>query len=126
MATTDEDMCAQLYRDLCDASMRKDADGMAAVLADDYALVHMTGMRQPKRAYIDAVLDGTLNYYSTEHDSIDATISSDGVHATICGRSCVNAAVFGGGRHTWRLQQDLKAEKRDGEWLLVESRASTY
>ena len=109
-----------------DASMRKDAGGIAAVLADDYALVHMTGMRQSKRAYIGAVLDGTLNYYSTEHDSIDVRVATDGAHAIIRGRSRVNAAVFGGGRNTWRLQQDLEAEKRDGAWLLVESRASTY
>jgi hypothetical protein len=38
----------------------------------------------------------------------------------------MSAAVFGGARHTWRLQQDLRAERRDGTWLLVESRASTY
>jgi hypothetical protein len=38
----------------------------------------------------------------------------------------MSAAVFGGARHTWRLQQDLRMEKRDGTWLLVESRASTY
>ena len=126
MAMTDEETCAQLYRDLCDASMRKDADGMAAVLADDYALIHMTGMRQSKGAYIAAVCDGTLNYYSTEHESIDVHVAPDRQSATIRGRSRVNAAVFGGGRHTWRLQQDLKAEKRDGRWLLVESRASTY
>ena len=124
--TADEEACAALYRDLCDASVRKDAAGMAAVLANDYALVHMTGMRQGAREYIDAVLDGTLNYYSCEHDSVDVGIAPDGEHATICGRSRVNAAVFGGGRHTWRLQQDLKAEKRDGTWFLVESRASTY
>ena len=106
---TDEQVCAQLYRDLCDASMRKDADGIAAVLADDYALVHMTGMRQGKRAYINAVCDGTLNYYSAEHDAIEVRVSPDGRSASIRGRSRVNAAVFGGGRHTWRLQQDLKA-----------------
>lgn len=123
---TDEERVAQLYRDLCDASMRKDAQGMAAVLADDYVLVHMTGMRQGKQAYIDAVCDGTLNYYSTEHDSVDVRIAPDGEHASIRGRSRVHAAVFGGGRHTWHLQQDLKAELRDGNWLLVESRASTY
>ena len=123
---TDEQVCAQLYRDLCDASMRKDADGIAAVLADDYALVHMTGMRQGKRAYINAVCDGTLNYYSAEHDAIEVRVSPDGRSASIRGRSRVNAAVFGGGRHTWRLQQDLKAVKRDGSWFLVESRASTY
>lgn len=123
---TDEEACAQLYRDLCDASMRKDAAGMAAVLADDYVLVHMTGMRQGKQAYIQAVRDGTLNYYSTEHDSIDVDVADDGNAATIRGRSRVNAAVFGGGRNTWCLQQRLKAEKRNGAWLLVESRASTY
>ena len=123
---TAEQVCAQLYRDLCDASMRKDADGIAAVLADDYALVHMTGMRQGKRAYINAVCDGTLNYYSAEHDAIEVRVSPDGRSASIRGRSRVNAAVFGGGRHTWRLQQDLKAVKRDGSWFLVESRASTY
>ena len=123
---TDEKACAQLYRDLCDASMHKDADGIAALLADDYVLVHMTGMRQTKRAYIASVLDGTLNYFSIEHDSIDVHVAPDGLSAGICGRSRVNAAVFGGGRHTWHLQQDLKAEKRDGVWKLVESRASTY
>lgn len=122
----DEVICAQLYRDLCDASVRKDADGIAAALADDYVLEHMTGMRQGKRAYIEAVLGGTLNYYSAEHDSIDVKIAADGAHAAIRGRSRMNAAVFGGGRRTWRLQQDLKAEKRNGVWLLTESRASAY
>ena len=124
--TPDEEACAELYRDLCAASIAKDADGMAAVLADDYSLLHMTGMRQSKHAYIAAVLDGALNYYRAEHDSIDVEVEPDGEHASILGRSRVEAAVFGGGRHTWRLQQDLRAEERGGKWLLVESRASTY
>ena len=122
----DREACAKLYRDLCDASMRKDAEALRAVLAPGYVLVHMTGMRQSREDYIAAVTDGTLNYYSTEHDSIDVHVSTDGIHATIRARSRVNAAVFGGGRHTWRLQQDLTARKRNGVWLLTESRASTY
>lgn len=124
--TQDERACAQLYRDLCEFSMKKDADGIRSLLAPDYVLMHMTGMRQPAEEYIAAVLDGTLNYYSTDHDSIDVDIAADGRSAHIRGRSRVNAAVFGGGRHTWRLQQDLTAVKRDGRWLLTESRASTY
>lgn len=123
---TDEEMLRAMYRDLSDASMRKDAVAIRALLAPDYVLVHMTGMRQSREEYISAVTDGTLNYYSTEHESIDVRISPDGVHATIHGRSRVNAAVFGGGRYTWRLQQDLKAEKCSGTWLFTESRASTY
>ena len=126
MARTDEETLRAMYRALSDASMRKDAAAIRALTAPDYVLVHMTGMRQSGEDYIAAVTDGTLNYYSTEHDSIDVHVSADGIHATIRGRSRVNATVFGGGRHTWRLQQDLKAEKRNGTWLLTESRASMY
>ena len=126
MTANDEDALRALYCDLGDASMRKDAAAIRTLLAPDYALVHMTGMHQSREDYIAAVTDCTLNYFSTEHDSIDVRISADGMHATICGRSHVEAAVFGCGRHVWRLQQELKAKKRDGRWLLTESRASTY
>ncbi|AWE42101.1 MULTISPECIES: nuclear transport factor 2 family protein [unclassified Actinobaculum] len=122
----DEAECAQLYRDLWETSIRKDAKAISELLAEDYSLVHMTGMRQLKAAYVAAVLDGTLNYYSAEHESIDVTIAPDGRSAFIRGRSRVNAAVFGGGRNTWRLQQDLTARKEGERWLLTESRASTY
>ncbi len=123
---SDEYACAHLYDELCRYSMEKDGEGIRSICAEDYVLVHMTGMRQSRDGYIEAVADGTLNYYSTEHDSIDVALSPDGASAEIVGRSRVNAAVFGGGRHTWRLQQDLRAEKRNGAWVLVESRASTY
>lgn len=126
MEATDEDALRALYRDLADASVRKDAAAIRSLLAPDYVLVHMTDMRQSREDYIAAVTDGTLNYFSTEHERIDVRILADGAHAAISGRSRVNAAVFGGGRHTWRLQQDLRAEKRDDRWLLTESRASTY
>jgi hypothetical protein len=53
--------------------------------------------------FIAAVQDGTLNYYTADHDEINVKI--DGNHATLVGKSRVNAAVYGGGRHTWRLQQ---------------------
>jgi len=41
-------------------------------------------------------------------------------------KSLVNAAVYGGGRHTWRLQMKSKLAKNDGRWQFVESKASTY
>ena len=106
--------------------MDKDAEGIASVLSGSYYLRHMSGMKQSGQEYIDDVLDGTLNYYSTEHDAINVRVSSDGLTAKIRGRSRINAAVFGGARHTWRLQQDLTAEKIDGTWLLTSSKASTY
>ena len=122
----DEQALKQLYIDLCQYSIDKDARGIASVLSDDYHLQHMSGMKQPKQEYIDSVLDGTLNYYTTDHDSIQISFDPTGDTAKIRGRSRINAAVFGGGRHTWRLQQDLTAKKIDGEWLLTSSKASTY
>ena len=59
-----------------------------------------------------------------EHEQMD--IKVDGNHATLTGRSRVNAAVFGGGRHTWRLQLYFQLSKRDGHWLFTNAKASTY
>ncbi len=116
----------RLYRDLCQRSIDKDADGILELLAPEYALVHMTGVRQSGEEYVRAVLDGTLNYYRIEHDSIEVDVASDGKTATICARSRTLAAVYGGGQHTWQLQQDLRARKVGERWLLTESQASTY
>ena len=85
----------------------------------------MTGMRQPKTEFISAVLDGTLNYYTAKHDEI-RLLTTDRDYASMVGRTQVEAAVFGGSRHTWRLQQDIKLIKRNGKWLIAEARASTY
>ena len=46
--------------------------------------------------------------------------------ARTVGKSRVNAAVYGGGRHTWRLQMDSQLRKKNGLWKITYSRASTY
>lgn len=106
------------------AMIAKDAEGLNAVLDDSFVLVHMTSMRQNKKAFIQAVMNGTLNYYSCEDDSVEAVIN--GCTATVIGKSRVSAAVFGGERHTWWLEQDLQLVKRDDRWLITLSEASTY
>ena len=53
-------------------------------------------------------------------------VSVSGDTATITGQSYVAAAVFGGGRSSWRLQQRITLKKKDGAWLMTESVASTY
>lgn len=90
------------------------------MLDDSFVLMHMTGMRQSKADFICAIEDGTLNYYSADHQRIEANIR--GSQASLIGQSKANAAVFGGGKHTWRLQLELKA----GIWKVTAARASTY
>ena len=120
----DKSQIEALYREMYEAMVAKDTATLNRVHADDFVLVHMTGMHQSKQEYINAIADGTLNYYKAEHEQMDVTV--DGDHATLTGRSRVTAAVFGGGRSIWRLQLHFKLVKRDGQWLFVESRASTY
>lgn len=42
------------------------------------------------------------------------------------GQSYVAAAVFGGGRSNWRLQQKCSLKKVGCEWKITESTASAY
>ena len=120
----DRKQIEQLYQEMYRAMVEKDTATLDRVHADEFVLVHMTGMRQTKREYINAIADGTLNYYSSTHEQMDITI--DGNRATLIGRSRVTAAVFGGGRNTWRLQLRFQLVKRNGRWVFTEARASTY
>lgn len=120
----DRQQIDQLYQEMYKAMVEKDSATLDRVHADEFVLVHMTGMRQSKREYIRAIMDGTLNYYSATHEQTDITI--DGDRATLTGRSRVTAAVFGGGRSTWRLQLRLGLVRCDGRWQFIEARASTY
>ena len=85
------------------------------------------GMITKDEAILRDVLDdsGTLNYYSAEHENMPVEISSDGT-AVLTGQSYVAAAVFGGGRSNWRLQQKCSFKKVDGTWKITRSVASTY
>ena len=114
----------EAYKKMYTAMIAKDADRLNEVLDEGFVLVHMTGMRQQKQAFIKAVLNGTLNYYSAVHEHMSVEINND--TAVIIGRSYVSAAVFGGGRSSWRLQQKCRLKKAGGEWKITESIASTY
>ena len=121
---SDLDLCQAAYREMYRAMIAKDIPALSAVLDESFVLVHMTGMRQPKAAFLKSVSNGTLNYDSALHDSIDVTVNGD--TATLTGKSRVHAAVFGGGWHTWRLEQDLELAKKNDRWLITQSEASTY
>lgn len=120
----DKKQIEQLYKQMYQAMIAKDIATLNTILAEGSVLVHMTGTRQPKKQYLHEIENGTLNYYSVEDDEISITVN--GVTAEMTGRSRVNAAVYGGGRHTWRLQMKSKLAKTNGRWQFVESKASTY
>ena len=120
----DEQIIRDAYIRMYEGMIKKDESILREVLDDSFVLVHMTGMRQPKQAFIKAVLNGTLNYFSAEHENMP--VESSGDTAVLTGQSYVAAAVFGGGRHNWHLQQKCSLKKTDGVWKITRSVASTY
>ena len=122
--TQNEIEIQETYIRMCDGMIAKDESVLRDVLDDSFVLIHMTGMRQSKEAFIKAVLDGTLNYFSARHDSM--TVETSGNTAVLTGQSYVSAAVFGGGRHNWRLQQRCNLRRTNDGWKITESTAGTY
>lgn len=124
MSSEDKDKIEQVYHEMYRAMVNKDRAELERLHADDFVLRHMTGMHQSKEEYINCIMDGTLNYYSEQTEGLD--IKVDGDVAVMTGRSKVTAAVFGGGRHTWRLQLRFTLARTAEGWMLTGSEASTY
>ena len=120
----DEQLIRDVYIKMYEGMIAKDEAILREALDNSFVLVHMTGMRQSREEFINAVLDGTLNYYSAEHENMPVTTNGD--TAVLTGQSYVAAAVFGGGRSNWRLQQKCSLKKIDGLWKITSSVASTY
>ena len=120
----DEEQIRGLYREYWRCMIAKDADGLRGMMTEDYTLQHMTGVKQSAETFLKGLLDGTFHYYAAEHDSIEVTVAGD--YATLIGKSRVLAAVYGGGKHSWRLRGDFSLRKEEGRWKLSSSRASTY
>ena len=121
---TEAEKIKDMYRQYWDGMIRKDTDLLHSLMSEDYVLEHMTGVRQSKETFLRGLTGGTFNYYSADHDSIEVHI--DGEEAVMTGKSRVLAAVYGGGKHSWRLQGDFKLRKENGNWKLTGSKASTY
>ena len=121
---TDREIIENRYRELYRGMVEKNCGLLDEVLDASFVLVHMTGMQQSKEAFIRAVEDGTLNYFSASHQRMDVSIHDD--RAELLGQSVVNAAVFGGGHHTWRLQLRMSLVLAGENWKITEARASTY
>ena len=120
----DKDLIIEAYKKMYEGMIAKSETILNDVLDDSFVLVHMTGMRQPKEEFIKSVLNGTLNYFSAEHENMPVEISGDA--AILIGQSYVAAAVFGGGCSNWHLQQKCSMKKINDTWKITRSVASTY
>lgn len=119
-----EEKIIECYENMYQGMILKDKVILDTCLDDSFVLTHMTGMRQSKKEFIHCILDGNLNYYTVCHEHYDIQMNKD--IAILIGQSVVEAAVFGGGKGSWHLQQKIILKKANHHWVMIDSHASTY
>lgn len=112
-----------VVRQLAELMIARDTVAMNKILDKNYTLTHMTGYVQPKAEWFDEVARESMKYYSAKE--VNHTIKVNDNTAEVMTQDLVDARIWGS-RHTWRLQQKMKLEKRNGKWIILSSVASTF
>lgn len=118
-ASEDKEMdIKQFYNKMYNFMIDKDVLSLGKMLDDNFVLIHMTGLKQNKKDFLNSINNGTLNYFSNETENI--IIENK---LKFIGQSKVSAAVFGGGKHTWNLELTIELTENN---LIKKITASTY
>ena len=121
--SSDEEEVLAVTRQLAQLMIDRDTAAMNKILNEDYTLTHMTGYVQPKAEWFNEVTKESMKYYSAKEVSHSVTV--DGNKGTARMQNLVDARIWGS-RNTWRLQQIMTLEKRNGKWIILKSVASTF
>ena len=112
-----------VVQQLAKLMITRDTTELNKILDKDFTLTHMTGYVQPKEEWLHEIAKESMKYYSTRE--VNHTIKVNGNFAEVMIQSMVDAKIWGS-RNTWRLQQKMKLEKRNGSWVILSSVASTF
>lgn len=121
--TNDEAAVHATVRHQAQLMIARDTIAMDKILDHQYTLTHMTGYVQPKAEWFDEVAKESMKYYSAKE--VNHVVKINGNNADVTVQDLVDARICGT-RNTWRLQQKMKLEKRNGKWIILTSVASTY
>ncbi|MFD0897829.1 nuclear transport factor 2 family protein [Loigolactobacillus binensis] len=121
---TEKQALLTMYRKHNEYMVAGDIDQLGALLADDFHLVHMTGMVQSKQKWLSEIKSGQMHYFSSTEEQVTVT-ELTATHAILVGQSQVDARIHGS-RNTWPLQLTLQLSMLDGHWLIRHIDASMY
>ncbi len=123
MIVKDEVALREAYRQMIKAMLDRRVAELDALLAGEFALTHITGYRQPKREWIEAVRSGQMRYHAAEEKSVVVQVTGD--TAVLVGRSIVTATIYGA-HGNWNLQLTTSYRRQDDRWIAVDTIAATF
>lgn len=109
---SDEAAVIATVRQLAMLMIEKDTVAMSNILDEHYSLTHITGFVQPRKEWFSEVLRESMKYYSVKE--VESIVKVNGYKANVIVQDLVDARIWGS-RNTWRLQQKMQLEKRNGK-----------
>jgi ketosteroid isomerase-like protein len=122
-ADEDKTRIIEAHREAYRAMLAANINQLAPLLDDGYSLTHMTGRRQPKKEWLEAIKSGEMRYHAEREESVTVNVTGD--TAVLVGQSVVTATIYGG-RGTWNLQLTTNYRRKDGKWIAESTVATTY
>lgn len=118
-----ENQILDVTRQLTKLMIDKDLVGLNKILDPDFTLTHITGYVQSKDEWFDEIESEGMKYYS--YKEVKTSVKIYGDQATFTGQNLLDARIWGS-RNNWRLQQTMKLEKRNSQWIILKSVATTF
>lgn len=113
----------EVTRQLTTLMIEKNTDAIDKIVDENFTLTHITGYVQSKNEWFSEIESERMKYYS--YKEVKTTIKINGDKATFVGQNLLDARIWGS-RNTWRLQQTMQLEKRNREWIILKSVATTF
>lgn len=111
------------YEEMYRCMVEKDMAGLDALFADSFEIVHKNGAVQDKKTYLDAIADGTMNFYQYKHDNFTVTVTGDRAVA-------VGQTTFQFGQReapgTSKLQLTIDLVRAGDSWKMVHAVGAEY
>lgn len=120
---TNELQVLSVARKLTQLSIDRDMVGLNNLLDANFTLTHITGYVQSKKEWLAEIESEGMKYYS--YKEVKNTVKLDGDKAVFVGQNLLDARIWGS-RNSWRLQQTMELEKRNGKWIILKSVARTF
>lgn len=119
----DELQILEVTLQLTQLMIAKDTKGINQIVDNGFTLTHITGYVQSKAEWFSEIESERMKYYS--YKEVKTLVKINGNKATFIGQNLLDARIWGS-RNTWGLQQTMQLEKRKGNWVILNSVATTF
>jgi hypothetical protein len=122
-ADTNKSEVLDVIRQLTRMMIEKDTAAMNRILDAQFTLTHITGYMQPKDEWLSEIESDRMKYYA--YTEVYTSVEIKREKATFIGQNLLDARIWGT-RNIWRLKQTMQLEKRNGNWIILKSVATTF